>query len=49
MQEEDDENISLEEEVCEEEDKNLSLGMSVQPQEDDENGEQLENEERKHY
>ena len=47
LQEEDDENISLEEEVCEEEDKNLSLGMPVQPQEDDENGEQLENEERK--
>ena len=31
----------------EEEDKNLSLGMPVQPQEDDENGEKLENEERK--
>ena len=54
MQEEDDENISLEE-VCEEEDKILSLGMSMQPQEEDneeqedvENDEQLENEERKH-
>ena len=32
LQEEDDENISLEEEICEEEDKNLSLGMSMQPQ-----------------
>jgi hypothetical protein len=31
----------------EEEDKNLSLGMPVQPQEDDENDEQLENEEGK--
>ena len=30
-----------------EEDKNLSLGIPVQPQEDDENDEQLENEERK--
>ena len=44
LQEEDDDNISLEEEVCEEEDKDLSLGMPMQPQEDDE---QLENEERK--
>ena len=55
LQEEDDENISLEEEVCEEDDKNLSLGMPMQPQEEDndeqndeENDEQLENEERKH-
>ena len=55
LQEEDDENISLEEEVCEEEDKSLSLGMSMQPQEEDneeqkdeENDEQLETEERKH-
>ena len=54
MQEEDDENISLEEEVCEEEDKSLSLGMSMQPQEEDneeqkdEDDEQLETEERKH-
>ena len=46
LQEEDDENINLEEEVCEEEDKNLSLGMPVQSQEDDENDEQLKNEER---
>ena len=55
LQEEDNENISLEEKVCEEEDKILSLGMSMQPQEEDneeqkydENDEQLENEERKH-
>ena len=52
LQEEDDENISLEEEVCEEDDKNLSLGMPMQPQEEDneeqEDDEQLESEERKH-
>ena len=55
LQEEDDENISLEEEVCEQDDKSLSLGMPMQPQEEDneekndeENDEQLENEERKH-
>ena len=48
LQEEDDENISLEEEVCEAEDKSLSLRMSMQPQEeyneeqkDEENDEQL--------
>ena len=35
LQEEDDENISLEEEVCEEDDKSLSLGMPMQPQEED--------------
>ena len=36
LQEEDDENISLEEEICEEEeDKNLILGMPMQPQEED--------------
>ena len=29
LQEEDDENISLEEEVCEEDDKSLSLGMPM--------------------
>ena len=51
---EEDENISLEEKVCEEDDKRLSLGMPMQPQEEDneeqedvENDEQLENEERK--
>ena len=43
LQEEDDENMSLEEEECEEEDKNLSFGMPMKPQEHDE---QLENEER---
>ena len=55
LQEEDDENMSLEEEVCEEDDKSLSLGMPIQPQEedneeqeDDEDDEQLETEERKH-
>ena len=56
-QEEDDENISLEEEVCEEDDKRLSLGlgMPMHPQEEDneeqedvQNNEQLENEDKKH-
>ena len=47
-QEEDDENMSLEEDVCEEDDKSLSMGMPMQPQEEDneeqkdeENDEQL--------
>ena len=35
LQEEDDENKSLEEEVCEEDEKSLSLGMPMQPQEED--------------
>ena len=52
LQEEDDENMSLEEDVCEEDDQSLSLGMPIQPQEEDneeqEDDEQPENEERKH-
>ena len=35
LQEEDDENMSLEEEVCEGDDKSQSLGMPMQPQEED--------------
>ena len=31
LQEEEDENISMEEKVCEEDDKSLSLGMPMQP------------------
>ena len=47
MQEQDDENMSLEEEEGEEGNKNLGLGRPMQPHEDDEDDEQLENEERK--